>query len=976
MTRTVDFAKTLVGTPYYLSPELCENKPYNHKSDVWSLGCVVYEMMTGSHPFNAQNQGALFIKILKGKYAPVRTPAYSHDLKELMDRCLTVNQTRRPDTVSILQSRAAHAKARTLGLELPGDVPAPGPGLGSENNQPDDLEVAKRAAAQQRRAATAVGSSRGPSVRDVKPMETRQQIIDRVKSARVDGTDRLPPRTDGFRVAGYGGAGGLAYAAARMADQSNARRPSTALPGGGTVAARSAAVIAGIAAAAAGGGVKGSAAAESELRRIRADSARLAAKAEGAAQNRAAAADAARGAEDEAARRRKEAGDAMRAARERRRQAEEEERIKAKAAAERQRERVATAAAAAEESRAKLMAAKAKLAEKRAGGRAVQSARGIGGYDASRYETDKTPPQKTALPPSPLQGLAVATGAPGTAHRRAPSSRKPVAANPGTVAVARPVSAVGVGVQSRPQSAAERREAARVVDADLVAALPESPGGVGTSSRHVTPVDVVTVDVPEFDEARAMAEIAARHVPPRVPVRNTGTVSNLSVPNLELSVSRSPVTPTRSRPRTAAGRGVVDVAKARRDAATASRAAIRLAKSPNPSSSRPASAFVRRTEDIFAGGPRGGGTKVVTEGDSPPLASDSRLVPVVSSYAEAHEQKMKANEDRFDGTAASAIGVARAAAVAVNQFVASTRTDSFGADDGAGMESSGTFSGTFSAEELGRVAAETAAAARAAASIASGSSRSDRSSSFDRPESSPRVDANAAQIPNYHPITDETRTRDGETNGGVPAFVFGNASSRGLSTDTFASDEGTRTSPGSVDRGAVARALRATVKALESALGPPDEATDSDSGDEAIDSQLKPFYDDDGGSESESEPASTPSTPRSGTEYYSGSDSEERFVRIHGASRGERVEELVSEMSATEEAAVAIVGAESFGLLYDFLAKKSEAADDGRLNRPGTPGKVRALSERVFDIIPRDKTEAVTLAYRYMHLVEKLQDLE
>ena len=450
------------------------------------------------------------------------------------------------------------------------------------------------------------------------------------------------------------------------------------------------------------------------------------------------------------------------------------------------------------------------------------------------------------LPPSPLQGLAVATGAPGTAHRRAPSSRKPVAANPGTVAVARPVSAVGVGVQSRPQSAAERREAARVVDADLVAALPESPGGVGTSSRRVTPIDVVAVDVPEFDEARAMAEIAARHVPPRAPVRRTGTVSNLSVPNLELSVSRSPATPSRSRPRTAAGRGVVDVAKARRDAATASRAAISLAKSPNPSSSRPASAFVRRTEDIFAGGPLGGGIKVVTDGGSPPLASDSRLVPVVSSYAEAHEQNMKANEDQFEGTAAAAIGVARAAAAAVNQFVASTRTDSFGEmDNGAGMESSGTFSGTFSAEELGRVAAETAAAARAAASIASGSSRSDRSSG-----SSPRVDANAAQIPNYHPITYETRTRDGEENGGVPAFVFGNASSRGLSTDTFASDEGTHTSPGSVDRGAVARALRATVKALESALGPPDEETDSDSGDEGINSsQLKPFYDDDGGSE-------------------------------------------------------------------------------------------------------------------------------
>ncbi len=64
---SVNFAKTMVGTPYYLSPEMCEEKPYNEKSDIWALGCVLYEMCTFKHPFDAANQGALVLKIIKGK---------------------------------------------------------------------------------------------------------------------------------------------------------------------------------------------------------------------------------------------------------------------------------------------------------------------------------------------------------------------------------------------------------------------------------------------------------------------------------------------------------------------------------------------------------------------------------------------------------------------------------------------------------------------------------------------------------------------------------------------------------------------------------------------------------------------------------------------------------------------------------------------------------------------------------------------
>ena len=48
-----DYARTCIGTPFYLSPEVWENKPYNSKSDLWAMGCVLYEMTTLKHAFEA-----------------------------------------------------------------------------------------------------------------------------------------------------------------------------------------------------------------------------------------------------------------------------------------------------------------------------------------------------------------------------------------------------------------------------------------------------------------------------------------------------------------------------------------------------------------------------------------------------------------------------------------------------------------------------------------------------------------------------------------------------------------------------------------------------------------------------------------------------------------------------------------------------------------------------------------------------------
>lgn len=102
LSQQTNFAKTFVGTPYYLSPEICEEKPYNEKSDVWALGCILYEMASFKHPFNANNQGALMLKILKGKFDPISSK-YSSDLRKLIDLLLERNDFKRPSIYDIVR---------------------------------------------------------------------------------------------------------------------------------------------------------------------------------------------------------------------------------------------------------------------------------------------------------------------------------------------------------------------------------------------------------------------------------------------------------------------------------------------------------------------------------------------------------------------------------------------------------------------------------------------------------------------------------------------------------------------------------------------------------------------------------------------------------------------------------------------------------------------------------------------------------
>ncbi|XP_068041858.1 serine/threonine-protein kinase Nek2 isoform X1 [Anomalospiza imberbis] len=96
------FATTFVGTPYYMSPEQMNYLSYNEKSDIWSLGCIVYELCALSPPFTAFNQKELSEKIREGRVR--RIPyRYSDELNDLLKEMLNVKDYCRPSVEDILR---------------------------------------------------------------------------------------------------------------------------------------------------------------------------------------------------------------------------------------------------------------------------------------------------------------------------------------------------------------------------------------------------------------------------------------------------------------------------------------------------------------------------------------------------------------------------------------------------------------------------------------------------------------------------------------------------------------------------------------------------------------------------------------------------------------------------------------------------------------------------------------------------------
>ncbi|KXZ54767.1 hypothetical protein GPECTOR_4g837 [Gonium pectorale] len=204
MEGTFELAITCLGTPYYMSPEVLASRPYTYASDIWSLGCVLYEMAARRTAFEAFGLPQLMFKILRVAYEPL-PPHFSRPFQQLVNCMLRADPEDRPTTQDLLSQPYVRRHLAHL-LDL-GSVKAAAdsgrPSAMPPMVKPSEARSAVKrlerasAAADRLRSGGSSGSGPGAAAR-----RRRSALVEDAPAAEGDGgADGRPESTGG----GHGG---------------------------------------------------------------------------------------------------------------------------------------------------------------------------------------------------------------------------------------------------------------------------------------------------------------------------------------------------------------------------------------------------------------------------------------------------------------------------------------------------------------------------------------------------------------------------------------------------------------------------------------------------------------------------------------------------------------------------------------------------------------------------------------------------
>ena len=154
----------MLGTPYYMAPEQCFGESVDHRADVWAIGVILYEVLSGGRPVEGDNPGQIFKRLMSDAIPPLSSvaPDVPDDLAALVGRMLAKDRADRPaDLREVEEVLARHARLEVPGFGPPGSAPA------------DDLfEADSFGRASSSRARIRVGATSDPAAPTQEPAAT------------------------------------------------------------------------------------------------------------------------------------------------------------------------------------------------------------------------------------------------------------------------------------------------------------------------------------------------------------------------------------------------------------------------------------------------------------------------------------------------------------------------------------------------------------------------------------------------------------------------------------------------------------------------------------------------------------------------------------------------------------------------------------------------------------------------------------